>query len=351
MNKITFNKDQIIDKRIDVSFCKKFFKQQDRNENKCNCFILSKDKLGKVECPYGYACAHGAYTIYCGFLSEDIGNHRLIRNRNKYLNVKQEKIIPSESYDIIMNIVNNCDYCTIASQTAHDLIHLSGQLKTLIDETNRTRIDSLVQSIIREYQKYISAIDTYQKNSVSISQRFGNVELLLLDSENKYWEEKKQNYSKLIDAVYDISSRISKLLEDVNYEENYKGQYAVLSLISIQSIFYYRIKYHRITVDEMLGVINYEADVSHYYNWHKVLKKLANILSYQAKLKNAHFTFDGNTYEKFKAKENLFLALYILLENSIKYCVPDLDNTIVIKFFDNNGMCTISIKNSSNFSF
>lgn len=350
MNKIVYNKDLIIEKEIDVKFCKKFFRDGSQ-KNKCLDFVLSTDKLGKQKCPYGYACAHGYYTTYCGFLTDDVGDVKLIKRRSKYLKEKNEKMLDGKNHDVLLNIVNNRDYCLIASQTAHDLIHLSGQLKTLIEETNYPMIksDRLILSLIKEYQRYISSIETYQKNSVSISRKYGDIDLLLIDSENSYWEEKRINYVALINAVSDISSRISVILENVQYEEIYKGQYVFLSLISMQSIFLYRIKYHNITVDEMFGVVNKDAALKHHYNWHKVAKKLANILSYQAKLKNAKFVFDGNTYGNFVAKEDVYLALYILLENSIKYCVPSINGDIELNFNDEDNAFKLSIRNSSNY--
>ena len=351
MNKIVFSKNEIVEKEIDSPFCKKFFKD-DLKDNKCKSFLLLSPKTGKLVCPFGYACARGYHTMYCGFLTKEIGNTALIKRRNKYLKTKGLPLIDGESHDLLINIVENRDYCLVASQAAHDFIHLSGQLKTLIDEANKqnAKTDQLLSSIIKEYQKYISSIETYQKSSVAISRKFGNIKLLTIEFENNYWNEKKQSYLNLISAISDISSRIHKLLENVQYEEKYKNQYVFLSLVSMQSIFIYRIKYHNTTVNEMFGG---EQEINkqplYKYNWHKIAKKLANILSYQGKLKNARFAFDGTTHNYFLSRENVFLALYILFENAIKYCVPDIDGEIVVAFKDNEKYCSLSVSNSSSY--
>ena len=164
------------------------------------------------------------------------------------------------------------------------MIHYSGQLKTLVDETFKySQQDKKIEKIIREYKKYISSIDTYQKNSVAISNMLKQISQPTIRELFEYWKQKRENYDKLINAISDISLRIENALEDISIND-YRNQYSLLSLISMQSLFDYRIKYHSVALNELMGEKDSESLKPSLFNWHKIAKKLTNILSYQAKI-------------------------------------------------------------------
>ena len=347
MNKIELNKGNVTNKRIAVQFCNKFFNGNETNG--CLDFLSSFEKNKDKVCPYGYACAHGINTVFCGFLSHSYGDFELIKKRKQYYKVKDVETLTDEEHEQLSSVVYNIDYCFICSQTAHDLIHYSGHLKSLIDEVNNSFLqDKDIVPIIREYRKYISAIETYQKTSQAIRAKYDSLSDKPISRLYNYWRERRDNYDRLIDAISDISDRIKTYLKTIP-SDKYENHYAELSLVSMQSLFEFRIKYHFVTLNELMDNNATLALKIYKFNWHKMSKKLANILSYQAKMKGISFVFDGKSFNYFFSRENVFLALYILLENSVKYCLTSVDCEIVLSFRDDDNGCSLEIRNASDF--
>lgn len=348
MNKFSINKNIIVEKEIDNPFCKKFFS---RNKlNKCVMFLLDNEKRGQIVCPYSYLCAKSVDTIYCGFIVDGCVDIKKIKGHTKFSGGKKIERYTKEEYNIIWEIAHLQDCCSVYSQTAHDLIHFSGQLKSLIDEAFQySQQDKFISHLIKEYQKYITLIDGYRKKSEDNSRHYNNLNDKTIQSTHEFFCKKIENYSNLISSIYDVSSRISTLIGDIQADEQYKGKYNLISLISMQSLFDYRIKYHEMTMGEFFDSNKADESEIYNYNWHRIAKKLTNMLYYQAKAKHARFVFDGTTRSCFLSKESVYLALYILLENSIKYSNNDFESLITLRFEDTDNECLLSISNPSEF--
>ena len=164
MNKFSVNKNIIIEKEIENPFCRKFFNKN--KLNKCVMFLLNNEKRGQILCPYAYSCAKSVDTIYCGFSVDGCSDIKRIKGHAKFSGAKKIERYSKEEYDLIWDIAHMQDCCSVYSQTAHDLIHFSGQLKSLIDEAFQySQQDKFINHLIKEYQKYITLIDGYRKKS------------------------------------------------------------------------------------------------------------------------------------------------------------------------------------------
>ena len=346
MNKIQLNKHVLTASDTSVKFCRKLINSKDE---RCLGFLESKE-IGLKRCPYDYACAKSYDTVYCGFYADGYSDLKSVKGHNKNSNSGKVECLSYEDFNVLYQIAILNDYCSIYSQTTHDLIHFTGQLKTLIDESyNYSKNDSFISSLIKEYQKYISLIDTYQKKKLQNHNEFLKLLNPSISDKKIFLERNLEIYKNLIDSVADVSSRISFSIKENSIMETYKDKYVLMSLIAVQSLFDFRIKYHHVTFSELFFGKEAVSLEKVSMDWHKIAKKLTNTLSYLAKSKNLYFRYDGKTFESFVAKENIYLGLYILLENALKYTSSDNENDIYLRFEDTENECVLYIENPSDY--
>lgn len=349
MNKIELSQDKIISNNIDNRFCLRFFRKD--YPNKCISFLTTNTNKNCIKkCPYGYSCVFGSINVLCGFVGEECSDLTKIRKRNKYLKVKDTFIVSKQDFAILEEIVKLKDYCFIYSQTTHDLVHFAGQLKSLIDYCEQRYIDDQrIQRLITLYRKYNFYVDKYEQNK----SRSANGQILTLVKEKEWWQNRLDLYKTLLGSIEHACLDLNNLVNEIgNYEEMYKDKYYLLSLIAMQSLITYRIKYHKMMLSELLGESeDLVEENERLFNWHKISKKLTNTISYQAYSKGVSFVFDGQTRKSFLAKENIYLAFYILLENAVKYSPGGSESTysVYLTFDDADDCCSVTIENTSEY--
>lgn len=76
-----------------------------------------------------------------------------------------------------------------------------------------------------------------------------------------------------------------------------------------------------------------------------LIKKLTIMLSYQARKKDLKFSIDEKKEKYVDLSNNIYLAMFILLENSVKHSISD--NTIDIHLNENNDYLEVTIENTS----
>lgn len=354
MNKIRIFSNKIIDHVETNTFCKKRIEK-----DKCLSFfnsIIKNDFNGCVQkCPYGYSCVVGLNSIYCGFVFKECADYKKVKNHIKYSSNKYEsiEIISKDQLNDLIELSKNVDYCAVCSETIHELIHFCGQLRTLIEVCKDKDVyDERITSCICGYSNYINAADEYIRSRELIDSRFPReIDLCELHIQNDYYRKIKENYIKSIDEMNSICEDLDKKMKDFwKHDEEYKKRslYYVVTLFAMQSLFSFRLRYHRRFINELtMEDIWKTKDNPIDFNAHRVAKKISNTLWYQAINKSTYIKFAGNSFNIFHFEnDDIILAVYILLENAVKY---SLDNTdIILTFSDvSKSVSTMSISNVS----
>ncbi|MEG0134707.1 MAG: HAMP domain-containing sensor histidine kinase [Cetobacterium sp.] len=128
-------------------------------------------------------------------------------------------------------------------------------------------------------------------------------------------EEFKQNHNDFLRSDSNIDSNLTKRLN---------------SLISGYEFIRYRLNVHGKTLDETyLGEFE-ESFSENEIKLHPILLKLVSIMRAKAKKKEIRFDLDSKTERIYRISSLLYLVLFIVLENAIKYSLPQ--NKIVITF-------------------
>ena len=77
---------------------------------------------------------------------------------------------------------------------------------------------------------------------------------------------------------------------------------------------------------------------------HPQIKKIAIFMRYQAKNKNVKITFNGTQEQEVYMSRNIYLAIFLLLENAVKY--SPFNSEIYINFSDEKNYSQVEISNS-----
>lgn len=108
--------------------------------------------------------------------------------------------------------------------------------------------------------------------------------------------------------------------ETINYLDNtIKTLEGNVSLLSI------RLQSHRLLMNPSLGM----SDMPIYINVYRKVEKIYKCLYEKRVEKNISINIIGNSYKEFKIKDNIELAIFIIIENAIKYSPANDEITII----------------------
>ncbi len=145
------------------------------------------------------------------------------------------------------------------------------------------------------------------------------------------------------EAIHDIRNAATYFSLMVEEFKNNKGQEKLTndeeSLISLYELINFRLD----VLDE--DVISTQLEEKN-QKIHPMIIKLSYMLSYKAKSRNIKIKVSPNQENHFNINNHLYLALFILIENSVKYALPN--TTINIDFEETLNQTKIYIKNISN---
>ena len=339
MNKFEVYSGSVVATELTDSFCSKRFQKKDKAA-RCRRFLGSDSSIpqnGKnyAVCPYGYCATRSSHHIACGFLVDEMreASAAKIKGHINCSHAVFPEVLSPESLTLLCRELLNEDYRVICSLTTHDLANCIGILKTIVSACRNQQYDGEPLELMGLYSKYVDIWEAYERNPAPNRESAHSA---------------IERYNKFLDAIRSAADHIESSVPGLfDYEERYKSVPALLNLYGLQSLFRFRIKYHDMSVERLIHPSSSPWNSSKMvkYNLHRVAKKLCSIQYYPARKKQVQITLLGSTYNTIIAKENLFLAFYILFENAVKYAVPE--SEIVVRMSDEGSISTIVIENSS----
>lgn len=119
------------------------------------------------------------------------------------------------------------------------------------------------------------------------------------------------------------------------YVDLYESDDDVKALLSLYDLVNYRIN--------ILNGINSSDNRRFRQKMHPLIKKLTIMLSYQARKKDVTFSVDYIQEKYVDLSNNIYLAMFILLENSVKHSISN--SCVNIRFNEHDDYLEVSIEN------
>lgn len=306
--------------KFNIEFCKKKF----YSSNKCKNFYLDNLKNPTEEiniCPFGYACIFGKSKIISSIIDDKYSNIKIFKKRmkynNKYSNAKTKlQILSSKELENLIISLRQEDIYNEYKDTFHDLNNNNRYLKDIIDKLELNEKQANIKYLID------NLMNIFEEHNIKLNECDDTYSKL-----NLYIEE--------IDQIDKIKSKLLKcnIIKSLDLNNN-------LSFID------YRIRYLK-RLTENNGNIHQDKFIKN-LNIHSMITKLR--FSFKATLakKQQELKINSPKYRlpSFKGYDDVFLGLFILLENSIKYA--PLNSTIDVNINSiNKNRIDIEISNTS----
>lgn len=308
--------------KFDVEFCnRKFY-----SSSKCKSFYLNNLKTIVEEikvCPYGYACIFGKSKIISSLIDDKHCNLTILKNRTKYnnkcsKNVTKITILSSEELKQLVLSLKKEDVYNEYRDTFHDLSNNNRYLKDIIEKLE-------LNEKIKNQRKIINLID----NLMNIFETHNNKLKECIDIDSK-----RALYIEEINEIDDIKNMLLK----IDYVTSISDLKNNLGFID------YRIRYLK-RLTEGNGNLHQDKFLKD-LNIHSMITKLR--YSFKATLakkqQDIKIHSPENLLHTFRGHDDVFLGLFILLENSIKYAPL---NSIIDIYINNNTDNEINIEISN----
>lgn len=324
-----------------------------KRKKECIDFLESNYDNEALICPYGFTAVFRQAYVCCGFVATNNCDKKHIKwiiKTSKYAkNLSYEKINAKEMTGLV-NFLTLYDHQTINSHTKHELTNFIGQLKTLLENYRSNNYEE--NFVVEKIKYYVSIYNKFdvKNNGYSnvIRKIFNNNDLIVNLKDSKILDQLRglvDLYDGFIDEIGDTSNQISLYLsrQNINFKSSNNHNYK--SIVYMHELFSYRIKYHK-------TLLNEEQEIAKHikYNWYTMTEKHCSMMEYVADKKNIFFDIKkprGRVENEFYGDENVYLALYILLENAVKFSPYGKD--ILVNIYDDNITSTIEIINQSSF--
>lgn len=308
--------------KFEVEFCKKKF----YSSSKCKSFYLNNLNAIVEEinvCPYGYACIFGKSKIISSLIDDKHSNLTMLRNRAKYnnkcsKNATKITILSSEEIKQLLLSLKKEDIYNEYRDTFHDLSNNNRYLKDIIDKLE-------LNEKIKNHKNIKNLID----NLMNIFETHNNKlkECADIDSKRALYIEEINK----IDTIKNMLLKIDYVISILDFKDN-------LRFID------YRIRYLK-RITEGNGNLHQDKFLKD-LNIHSMITKLrysfkATLAKKQQDLK---IHSPENLLRIFKGYDDVYLGLFILLENSIKYAPL---NSIIDIYISNNTDNKINIEISN----
>ena len=130
---------------------------------------------------------------------------------------------------------------------------------------------------------------------------------------------------------YGITETIKEDYEDLyNEDDNIKALCILYDIIN-----------YRVDCIEGIKEQNYKLEIK---KLHPQIKKISILMQFQAKYKNVKITFNGTQENEVYMSKNIYLAIFLILENAVKY--SPFNSEIYINFEDQKEYSQVEITNS-----
>lgn len=322
-----------INGKIKESFC--ISKLMDRNgnvslESKCNKFYknnISKGFTGSLNCPYGYTCLFMDKKIISGLIIKDKSNIKLIKGHYEFMKLGKIKY---ENNDVIENHlkISELEYqIQIKSSTFHDILNSNYFIYDLFDSLRNSNCYTQLKVYMDDYKK---CFENYNRVNNELSQKYEDAKTIA------YYYERIKLYDETFSKIDSIVTQILDFENDTDYKSEQ-------SLFDFFSFVEYRLRYlNRIITNKSNEHLKYKN-----INLHRILTKLIKMFGHNYNSKQIKFNNNPNERYEVYARDDIFLALFILMENAIKYAELDSQINIYLSKDQNLEKCTIRIINKS----
>lgn len=163
------------------------------------------------------------------------------------------------------------------------------------------------------------------------------IEDIILD-----FEEFENNNIILSDCIHDlgnIGSYFNAMTETIEYDYSdlVEKDENIKALILLYDLLNYRL--------DVIEGIKIQNDKRVLQKVHPQIRKLVILMKYQAKNKNVKFDYGHEQNNKVYLSRNIYLAMFLLMENAVKH--SPFDSTIFIDFKENDDYTETIISNNS----
>ena len=175
------------------------------------------------------------------------------------------------------------------------------------------------------------------KNEIKNVVRFSETQAKELITRSIERDIKLEEYREAIHDLRNIASYFNSMIDEFK-EENNENELSSTekSLISLYELINFRL-------DVLSGRVDLTSIIEKEQKLHPIVTKLNHILKYKASQKSISVNIGSNQNNYFKITKSLYLSLFILLENSIKYSKPN--NRIDVAFTEDSDSTVIKIRN------
>jgi signal transduction histidine kinase len=251
--------------------------------------------------------------------------------------------------------INDGIICKQCSFCKHNIVDVTKKCKKFYNSINLFKEDF----IKCPYGFYVYIINDYIFNGIVLKNDINSKVKNNLNSEFKCYpkydidEVKKLiNYNleqflqnnKYRTAIHDLRNMATTFnaIVDKYKEEKDDPQYtytdAELSLLSSYELFNLRL-------DVLNGIVDLNTVICSKQKLHPIVKKITHMLNYDAHKKQVSIKISAEQDNYFKITKALYLIIYILLENAVKFSVPG--SEIRINFEEQTGSSIIVISNKT----
>ncbi len=178
------------------------------------------------------------------------------------------------------------------------------------------------------------------ENEIKKEIKYSEEQAISLIKKSVERDEQLERYRETVHDLRNMASYFNSMIDDFKEEKQDKElTSSEMSLISLYELINFRL-------DILYGKVDLTNIIEKQQKLHPIVAKLKYLLKYKARQKDINIIISNKQDNYFEITKSLYLALFILMENSIKYAIPS--TTINIDFIENNESSTISISNVSN---
>lgn len=353
MNVIRLENEGVEICQSDCGFCAKRLKGQVGG----NCIqSLSKETRDIGICRYGFSFLKGFRTVLCGVRIPDYVDVNLIHEHQK-----RGRLVSSPEIDLKtamewIKVDRLSCLCDQYSRPTHDMANYIGNLRSHLENYQKyyrgkyNRIDQVAlrsKKFVKAWEQY-SHQPRYQVPEDWFA-RFNELPAII-DQLSK----RVLIYQEFLSEIEKVCEEIRPFVDDAvkTHEEELvaKQHGALISLLAMPGLFAYRLQYFLRTIATLFKEEFLKTKPAiHQHNMHQTLKKLINIVGESARLMEKSFVLSGFSNQRLRVSDDLYLAIYILLENAAKYAWQGSTINVFIRDIDNvepRG-CLIEISNKS----
>ena len=303
----------------------------DNEYKKCKLYynkILLSNEIHTV-CPYGYSTLKFGNVILTSLITSKC-NIDKIRRSLKYKKIKDDLESIDETW-VTQNIkifneilIRNSLYKPLIHDLGNALNYLL-TIKPCIDNEN-----SQLQ-LTATYYNHLSVSLAELRNYSGIEKKFS-----LLEDYSSILQKYDHDYKNL----YNYAKEYSEIAENIKdyYLEEYERDDTTRSYLEGFSLVKTLIEYNSKRYDPS-NVDTFNVSLKP----HKMLKKLSRLLAYRAETDNINIVFAKQNDIDVYNSPDIYIALFTLLDNAIKYSKPD--SVISIELDSDLSCSTIKIKN------